>query len=176
MKAIPLLAFALLVAGGAMAQHSHPPGGGSGGYAALAAREIKALSIEETEALRAGRGMMQALPAELNGYPGPMHTLEHAQALALSAEQRAATEALMARHKDEARRLGAALIDAERALEQAFARREADAAQVRTLVAEAARLRGELRASHLLAHVEQTRLLSVEQAERYQRLRGYAKN
>ncbi|MBA3598241.1 MAG: hypothetical protein H0W40_12835 [Methylibium sp.] len=171
---MPFLAVALLLAGGATAQHAHPPGSGS--YAALASREIKALSTEETEALRAGRGMMQALPAELNGYPGPMHTLEHAQALALSAEQRVATEALMTRHKGEARRLGAAVIDAERALEQAFARREADAPRIRTLVAEVARLRGELRASHLLAHVEQTRLLSAGQTEQYQRLRGYARN
>lgn len=172
MKHVPMLAAALLIAGSAMAQHAHH----GGGYGALISREIKALSSEETEALRDGRGMMLALPAELNGYPGPMHVLEHAQALNLSAEQRTATEALMTSHKDEARRLGAAVIDAERALEQAFARREADASRVRALVAQAARLRGELRASHLLAHVEQTRLLSAGQTEQYQRLRGYAKN
>lgn len=35
-----------------------------------------------------------ALPAELNGYPGPLHTLEHADELGLTFEQRARTKAL----------------------------------------------------------------------------------
>jgi hypothetical protein len=39
--------------------------------------------------LRAGRGMGLALATELNGYPGPMHALEMADALDLSGQQRA---------------------------------------------------------------------------------------
>lgn len=41
-------------------------------------RDIKALSSDEVAALLAGKGMGYAKAAELNGYPGPAHVLEHA--------------------------------------------------------------------------------------------------
>lgn len=182
-----VMAALLLLAGASQAQHHHrgghagdqgpsagPPVAATSPYRQFASREIKALSADELAALREGRGMALALPAELHGYPGPLHTLEHARELGLSDDQRSATQSLMQRHQDEARRLGQAVIDAERALDAAFARREADDARVRALSAEVARLRGELRASHLLAHLEQTRLLAPAQVALYQRLRGYA--
>ena len=43
-------------------------------------RPIKALSSEQVDCLLAGRGMSFALAAELNGYPGPLHALEVAEA------------------------------------------------------------------------------------------------
>jgi hypothetical protein len=52
-------------------------------------RPIKALSEQQVADLQAGRGMGLALPAELNGYPGPAHVLELADKLGLSADQRA---------------------------------------------------------------------------------------
>ena len=58
-------------------------------YAGLEARPIKALSEQQIADLRAGRGMGLALAAELNGYLGPMHALELADALDLSGQQRA---------------------------------------------------------------------------------------
>ena len=66
----------------ALAQSQQP-------YAGLEARPIKALSEQQIADLRAGRGMGLALAAELNGYPGPMHALELADALDLSGQQRA---------------------------------------------------------------------------------------
>ena len=53
-------------------------------YAGMQERPVKALSADEIADLRAGRGMGFALAAELNGYPGPVHVLEHADALGLS--------------------------------------------------------------------------------------------
>jgi hypothetical protein len=53
----------------ALAQSQQP-------YAGLEGRSIKALSEQQVADLRAGRGMVLALAAELNGYPGPMHVLE----------------------------------------------------------------------------------------------------
>jgi hypothetical protein len=44
--------------------------------------------------LKAGRGMGLALPAELNGYPGPIHVLELSDKLGLSAEQKSRIEGL----------------------------------------------------------------------------------
>ena len=39
-------------------------------YAGMQSRSIKALSAQQIDDLRAGRGMGLALAAELNGYPG----------------------------------------------------------------------------------------------------------
>src|ERR687892_2344181 len=71
-------------------------------YAGMQARPVKALSDQQIADLRAGRGMGLALAAELNGYPGPLHVLEHADALALTAEQRHRTRSLFEAMKAEA--------------------------------------------------------------------------
>ena len=55
--------------------------GGETPYAGFEKRAIKALSEQQIADLRAGRGMTLALAAELNGYPGPVHVLEHAEQL-----------------------------------------------------------------------------------------------
>ena len=80
----------------AAAQHQHSGGhgaghggkhGASGGeqpYAGLESRAIKALAPSEVEDLRQGNGMGMALPAELNGYPGPRHVLDLAEELNLT--------------------------------------------------------------------------------------------
>ena len=85
----------------AAAQHNHPQP-----YAGLDSRPLQALSPEQLADLRAGRGMGLALPAELNGYPGPTHVLELAGPLGLTPEQRARTESLVAAMKAEAIPLG----------------------------------------------------------------------
>lgn len=58
-------------------------------YAESQARPIEALSDQQVAELRAGRGMGLALAAELNGYSGPMHVLEHADALRLARDSEA---------------------------------------------------------------------------------------
>ena len=161
------LAIALALAGPVLAQQPGSP------YAGQQARDIKALSDTERQALVDGQGMGYAKAAELNGYPGPAHVLELAPQLGLSPRQLEATRALMTEHKAQARTLGAALIAAERALDEAFAQRRADEATLRRLVGETARLQGELRFEHLKTHLAQTALLQPEQIARYAQLRGY---
>lgn len=78
-----LLAFVLLVITTGAAQGEAV---GHGSYAGFHSREIKALSASDVEGLQQGRGMGLALPAELNGYPGPMHVLELADELNLTEE------------------------------------------------------------------------------------------
>lgn len=69
---------ALAIGGAARAQEHHHTGAGTStepaqnSYAGLQQRAIKALSDQQKADLRAGRGMGLALPAELNGYPGPI--------------------------------------------------------------------------------------------------------
>ena len=122
MNTMKLIAAASLCIGAtaAFGQHAgHAPGASP--YTGLQAREIKALSPQDTEGLLQGRGMSLALTAELNGYPGPMHVLELADALQLDAGQRERTQNLMAAHKAQARELGAQVVQAERELDLAFA-------------------------------------------------------
>ena len=137
-------------------------------------REIKALSAEEISQYRAGAGMGYALPAELNHFPGPMHVLELADRLALSEAQREATRRLMETHKAQARSIGARLVEAERALDQLFAKGGVDATALAESVRAAAALQGEYRLSHLETHRQMRALLDEEQVRRYDALRGYA--
>jgi Spy/CpxP family protein refolding chaperone len=143
-------------------------------YAGEQTREVASLSPEELRGLEEGRGMGLAKSAELNGHPGPSHVLELAEELKLTAEQRRLVQAAFERMQAKAKALGEAYIKAEKAVDQAFKSGTADAAEVAARVAEANRLLGEVRLSHLLAHVEVTPLLSPEQRARYAELRGYA--
>jgi Spy/CpxP family protein refolding chaperone len=143
-------------------------------YAGERDRPIKALGTDEQADLLEGKGMGFAKAAELNGYPGPRHVLELAESLHLSAEQRLDTQALFDRMRDEARRQGAALIEAERALDTLYASRTATHERVERQLARIERVRVRLRAAHLQAHLDQAALLTPAQLREYSRLRGYA--
>ena len=159
------------VAAGAFAQHGRQH---AQPYAGQQAREVASLSAEELKDFAAGRGMGLAKSAELNGHPGPFHVLELAEELKLTPEQRQRVQAAFERMKAKAKALGEAYIKAERDVDQAFKSGTADAGEVAARVAEANRLLGEVRLSHLLAHVEITPVLTPEQRTRYAELRGYA--
>ncbi|MEP6609820.1 MAG: periplasmic heavy metal sensor [Burkholderiaceae bacterium] len=142
-------------------------------YAGQQQRAIKSLSEQEVSGLLNGAGAGFARAAELNGYPGPMHVLEHTDRLALSAEQRSATQSLLTQHKARARTLGEQLVNAERDLDKLFAQRIADADAVDAATRRVGLLQAELRAEHLKTHVAQTALLSGDQVRMYSVLRGY---
>ena len=114
-----------------------------------------------------------AKAAELNGYPGPMHLLELEKELGLTADQRRDVELALRRMKAKAMDLGRRYVEAERAVDAAFRSDAADPAAIAARVAEANRLLGEVRLSHLAAHLEVTPLLTPEQRARYAELRGY---
>lgn len=158
---------------GATAAFGQHPGHAATPYAGLQSRDIKALSAQDTEGLLQGRGMSLALAAELNGYPGPMHVLELADALQLDAGQRERTQSLLAAHKAEARDMGLRIVEAERELDRAFAGGKATDEEIERLTARIAALQAGLRAAHLQTHLKQTRMLSPHQVMRYQQLRGY---
>jgi len=80
-------------------------------YAGQEARDIKALSDADIQGLLAGSGTPfggMAKPAELNGYPGPRHVLDAAEAgeLELTSEQQGQVEALYAEMRSRAIELG----------------------------------------------------------------------
>ena len=142
-------------------------------YAGEQSRVIKALSEDEVKSYLAGAGMGYAKAAELNRYPGPMHTLELADKLDLSPDQRAAIESLMKRHKAEARELGAEVVRLERDLDALFAQTKATSGLVDAKLAEIGAAQARYRGSHLKTHIEATKLLTPDQVARYDALRGY---
>jgi hypothetical protein len=147
---------------------------GEAPYSGWQERSIKALSADMLADLRSGRGMGMALPAELNGYPGPVHVLELAEQLQLSAEQQAAARQLFEEMQTEAIVLGARVIAGEAALEGLFATGTATDAAIEVAAVEVGRAQGALRAHHLRYHLAMRELLSPHQVMRYQQLRGYA--
>ena len=142
-------------------------------YAGFHKRQVASFSDPEVQSLLDGRGSGLALPAELNGYPGPAHVLELARSLALSDDQQAKVRALFARMQARARDAGAKYVAAEKALDAAFKSAAADRETIATLTREADRLRAEKRLAHLEAHIETRALLTAGQLAKYAELRGY---
>jgi len=153
----------LLLAGAAAADSASP-------YAGWQARDIKALSAQQIDDLRAGRGLSLALAAELNGYPGARHVLDLGDELRLTAAQRAAFRAMQA----EAQQLGSEILTEEAALDEAFRSGRADEAALRDHLARLGALQADLRYAHLRSHLAARTLLSPTQVAQYNALRGYA--
>ena len=132
------------------------------------------LAAAERDGLLAGAGLGLAKAAERNGYPGPLHVLELADALQLTPEQRATAERLRAEMLEAAVPLGRQLVDAERQLDRLFETGTATPVAIAARTETVAGLRGRLRAVHLTAHVGMREALSDGQRATYARLRGHA--
>jgi Spy/CpxP family protein refolding chaperone len=153
------------------AQHKHA---GHTPYSGMQQRAIKSLSDSDIEELRRGAGWGLALPAELNGMPGPAHLLELKEQIPLNAEQVQKIQVLFDDMKRAAIPVGERLIQAESTIEAAFASGKIDEATLRRLVIAAESARSELRIIHLSQHFKTVPLLRPEQIQRYNVLRGYA--
>lgn len=158
------LAFGILLSGTALAQSP---------YAGMQTRPVKALSEQQNADLKAGRGMGLALPAELNGYPGPVHLLELSDKLELSADQKDRIKQLFDSMKAEALPIGAKLIDQETALDQLFAAHTITPDRLKDATTQIGITQAELRNTHLKYHLETTQILSPRQMRQYAELRGY---
>lgn len=153
------------------AQHEH---GTHAAHGTADADVPTGLSAAEASGLAEGRGLGMAKPAEMNGYPGPLHVLDLADSLALSDRQRVEAERLRAEMLAAAIPLGEQLLMVERHLDALFASGEATPEAVDRMTGHAADLRGRLRAVHLQAHLGMRDALTAEQIARYHRLRGHA--
>ena len=163
-----LAALALAFASGAAAQHDHEHA--ADGHNA---RVPSGLSADDVAGLLRGAGLGMARPAEVHGYPGPLHVLELAEPLLLTAEQRATAERLRAEMLAEAVPLGRQLVDAERSLDALFQSGAATATDIERAVAVAAAAHARLRAVHLRTHVAMRDAMTADQIAAYARLRGY---
>jgi Spy/CpxP family protein refolding chaperone len=150
--------------------HDHRP---AAPYAGQQTRAIKSLSADDVAELRRGGGWGLAKAAELNGYPGPAHVLENADALGLTDAQRTAIRAIFAKMQQDAVAEGARLLALEEALEADFANRTVTPESLERQVAAIVGSLGRLRRIHLAAHLTTPAELTPEQVARYNALRGY---
>jgi Spy/CpxP family protein refolding chaperone len=144
-------------------------------YVGFETRDVKTLSTDRQEGLRKGAGLGYALAAELNGYPGPMHVLELADQLGLDADQKSRVQRAFEKMRKEAITAGEALIAAEAHLDRLFVQKQVSYDRIDAQTAVAAGQEARLRAIHLKAHLEMAEILTPEQTESYNRLRGYVK-
>ena len=177
MKLVPLslllLAFGVLPAAAQHdhAQHDRPA---QSPYAALESRTIKALAPEQVKGYLEGHGMSMALPAELNGYPGPKHVLELSEELGLTAEQKKVVKGAFDQMRSEAVPIGRDIVELEKSLDVLFASGRASSEELYSMLERSGELQGALRFVHLNAHIVTRSVLSDEQVRTYAELRGYA--
>ncbi|MCG8604339.1 hypothetical protein MJD09_04985 [bacterium] len=142
-------------------------------YAGEQKREIKSLSADEVQNYLSGHGMGFAKAAELNQYPGPKHVIELAKELELTRDQQMQTEQIYAEMHKEATRLGKIYVDLEKELDRMFAERRTRENLMRNLILGISRVRGEIRLTHLNAHLRMAQVLRSSQIAKYDALRGY---
>jgi len=154
--------------------HDHASHETQSRYAGNETREIKALSESEVTSFLNGEGMGLAMAAELNHYPGPRHVLDLGDRLRLTGAQRRTIEESFDRMHLEAVRLGKQLVEKERDLDKSFASTMIDPKSLKRLTEATEALRARLRGVHLAAHIEVRNVLTPDQVESYDRIRGYA--
>lgn len=145
-------------------------------YSNQSSSPIRGLSGQEVEDLLNGRGAGYARMAELNNYPGPAHVLELKNQLNLSVRQTQDIETVYQRMKIEAKNIGQEIVEREQELSTSFASGSITPTELQTQVTSLTTLYGELRTIHLEAHLKTTPILSPQQINTYNTLRGYTGN
>ena len=150
-------------------------------YAGQEKRSIKALPQADVEGLLAGAGTPfggMAKPAELSGYPGPRHVLDavEAEEFEVTAKQKARIEELYEEMKTQAITFGEKIISIEQRIDDEFADKTVTIGRLQENVASSADMYGQLRFVHLKYHLKMVDVLTPEQIERYNTLRGYISN
>ncbi len=172
MKHTVFLLFLVLLINPAYATESTH--GGSSKYAGQEKRAVKSLSSDDIKELQRGGGWGLAKAAELNGYPGPSHLLEMKGRISLTSEQVTIIETSYKQMKARAIELGERLITQEQALENLFQNGSVNPDTLRSSLTKIENTRMELRYTHLVTHLETPEILSKNQIEKYNALRGYS--
>lgn len=142
-------------------------------YVTLQFSDIRGIAPDTIEGYRTGAGLGYALPAELNGYPGPRHVLDLANDLELTDEQLEQIQALYDEMLPQAIEFGEALLKQEETIELAFREGSVSDEWLRTNLTLAAQLEGNLRFVHLSTHLDTLDILTQHQVVMYNQLRGY---
>jgi len=127
----------------------------------------------DRQSLLNAEGMGLASYAEMNGYPGPKHVIELKEQLGLTTDQLKKTEGLVKGVELSGKLTGQEIVREEEELYKLFEGATANDRTVRAGVERIGKLRGELRFIHLQAHVKMKQILSGNQIQRYNELRGH---
>lgn len=138
-----------------------------------ASAAIRSLNPDEIAQIERGEGAGFALPAELNGVPGPRHVLDLGHQIGLSHEQRMQVQQIYDEMRGTVIPAGERYLAAVLALEEDFRAGTLTEETLPGRVGEVSRLEGELAAAHLVAHLQTAQVLTAEQIATYQQLRGY---
>lgn len=142
-------------------------------YAEQLDSPVRGLSSEEVHNLLTGKGAGYARMAELNGYPGLRHVLDLSSQLNLSVQQTKKIQATFEQMQSQAKSIGKTIITKEQKLSNAFASGKITNAELEKQTLELAQLYGKLRTTHLQAHLQINPVLSAEQIQKYNKIRGY---
>jgi hypothetical protein len=145
-------------------------------YAGQQIRNIKSLSDNDIQSLQNGTGETfggMAKLAELNGYPGPRHVLDMASELRLTNGQRMEIEHIYQNMSITAKSVGSAIIAIEQDMDEAFANKTITQENLKLMLDKSADLYGQLRFVHLSAHLDTIQMLTTEQVQMYNTMRGY---
>lgn len=145
-------------------------------YSGQEIRVIKSLSDNDVQSLQNGTGEAFggiAKLAELNGYPGPRHVLDIAQELQLTDRQRMEIELIYQNMSNNAKSIGSAIIGVEQDMDEAFANKTITEENLIALLDKSANLYGQLRFVHLSAHLDTAQIMTTEQIQMYNEMRGY---
>jgi Spy/CpxP family protein refolding chaperone len=115
-----------------------------------------------------------AKAAELNGLPGPKHILEMKKEINLTNAQESKITKIYREMNKNAVELGRQLIEYEEELNRRFAERDIDESSLDELLTRISDIHKSLRYEHLSAHLKTPSILSDDQIEQYNRLRGYS--
>jgi len=137
------------------------------------ASAIRSLTPEEIAQIERGEGAGFALPAELNGVPGPRHVLDLAHELGLSHQQETRVQAVYDQMRAAVIPAGRLYLDALQAVEEDFRTGMVTEAGLPDRVAKVKHAEAELVAAHLVAHLKTAEILTPDQISAYNRLRGY---
>lgn len=142
-------------------------------YGDLLDTEIRGIDADTIDGYRNGLGLGLALPAELNGYPGPRHVLDLADELELTEEQHDSIQQLFDAMQPEAIALGEQILVKEAELELAFREGTITENFLETQLTDIGDLESQLRFVHLRTHLSTIEILTTHQVAVYNQLRGY---
>lgn len=146
-------------------------------YSGQESRDIKSLSQDDIDGLKAGLGTPFggiAKLAELNGYPGPRHVLDLSAELNLNESQISETKRIFNEMNSKAITLGEQLIQIEQRINDRFDEKTMEENYLESKLNESSQIYSKLRYVHLNAHIEMTQILTKSQIEKYNEIRGYS--
>ncbi len=142
-------------------------------YVSLLDSEIRGLDQDTIEGFLTGKGLGQALPAELNGYPGPRHTIDMAEELELTDEQLAQVQALFDDMQSAVIPLGEKYLESVAELELTFREGTITDEYLQSQLEKITGIEAQMRYVHLSTHLATIDILSHDQIMQYNLMRGY---